>query len=87
MERRTLTLKTRPSPESQPKVDPAKTALSEQLGIRFVMRDHRYICQKLVVSYDLLIGTDENGDEAAPERAEISRTWIDVPLVPEAYCG
>ena len=70
-----LTLTKRPSPESQPKVDPAKAALSEKLGMRFVMRDHRYICQRLVVAY-----------EAACE-TERSRTWIDVPLVPEAYIG
>ncbi len=79
----TLTLRKRPSPESQPKVDPTKVALAEQLGIRFVMRDHRYICQKLVVSYEGL-PTDFTVKPAGNER---SRTWIDVPLVPEAYCG
>ncbi len=78
----TLTLRKRPRPESQPKVDPAKVALSEQLGVRFVMRDHRYICQKLVVSYEL-----PNDFTVVSQGNERSRTWIDVPLVPEAYCG
>ncbi len=73
----TLTLRKRPSPESQPKVDPTKVALAEQLGIRFVLRDHRHICQKLVVSYAFMCDAQR----------ELSRTWIDVPLVPEAYCG
>lgn len=82
-----LSLSKRPSPESQPKVDPLKVELSEKLGVRFVMRDHRYICQKLVVSYY------ESGGLVGPEgslfdtTAETSRTWIDVPLVPEAYVG
>ncbi len=82
MERRTLSLKPRPDPATQPKVDPAKTALADQLGIRFVMRDHRYICQKLVVTYEL--PTDF---EVVAKQAERSRTWVDVPLVPEAYVG
>lgn len=75
MERRTLTLK-RPDPATRPKVDPAKVALSDQLGMRFVDRGGRYIMQKLVVTY-----------WHAQELGEQSRTWVDVPLVPEAYCG
>jgi len=70
-----LTLKHRHDPATQPKVDPAKVALSEQLGVRFVLRDHRYLMQRLVVSYEFIC--DQNREQ--------SRTWIDVPLVPEAY--
>ena len=72
MERRTLTLK-RPDPATKPKVDPEKVALSLDLGVRFIDRGGRYIMQKLVVAY-------ESGG-----MAERSRTWVDVPLVPEAY--
>jgi hypothetical protein len=68
-----LTLKNRPDPATKPQVDPAKAALSEKLGMRFINRDHRYIFQRLIVSY-----TSDNA-------TELSRTWVDVPLVPEAY--
>lgn len=81
-----LTLKPKPDPSTQPKVDPAKVTLSEQLGVRFVMRDHRYICQKLVVSYgEKTLANDFTVAKTA--QMEISRTWVDVPLVPETYCG
>jgi hypothetical protein len=83
-----LTLKNRPDPSSAPKVDPAKVALSEQLGIRYVMRDYRYICQKLVVSYEAHIPNSLAIHELTNRvlnPPELSRTWIDVPLVPEAY--
>jgi hypothetical protein len=73
--RTTLTLSKRPDPATKPKVDPAKVSLSERLGFRFIERDHRYIAQKLVVSYS---------DERPHER---SQTWLDIPLVPEAYIG
>lgn len=77
MERKTLTLKkNRPDPATKPQVDPAKVSLSEQLGWRFINRDHRYILQRLVVTYEFIC--DANREQ--------SRTWIDVPLVPEAYC-
>lgn len=78
---RTLSLK-RPDPATRPKVDPAKVALSEQLGYRFVDRGGRYIMQRLLVTYEL--PTDF---EVVPKQSERSRTWVDVPLVPEAYCG
>ena len=71
MQRRTLTLKPRVDPATKPQVDPAKVAASEQLGIRFIDRGGRYLMQKLV-EYP-------SGD------GERSRTWMDVPLVPEAY--
>ena len=62
----------RPDPATKPKVDPAKVSMSEAFGWRFVERDKRYILQKLIVSFETP-GT------------EGSRTWIDIPLVPEAY--
>ena len=73
--RKTLSLHPKPSPASQPKVDPAKASLAEALGMRFICRDHRYIFQRLIVSYEY---------ESKQER---SRTWVDVPLVPEVYVG
>lgn len=74
--RPTLTLK-RPDPATKPKVDPSKVTLSESLGFRFVDRGGRYIMQRLVVSYEFVC--DANREQ--------SRTWIDVPLVPEVYVG
>jgi hypothetical protein len=74
VERRTITLK-RPDPATKPKVDPLKAALSEQLGMRFIDRGGRYIFQRLMVAY------------SSDGVAEVSRTWRDVPLVPEAYIG
>lgn len=82
MQRRTLSLIKRPDPSTQPKVSPEKVALSEQLGVRFIQRDYRYICQKLVVSYAQDLPIDFT---VTPSNPELSRTWIDVPLVPEAY--
>lgn len=80
--RPTLTLK-RPDPATKPKVDPAKVALADSLGVRFIDRGGRYIMQKLVVSYEGL-----PADFAVtPIGNERSRTWIDVPLVPEVYVG
>jgi hypothetical protein len=78
--RPTLTLKKRPDPSTKPKVDPAKVSLSESFGWRFIERDHRYILQKMVVSY-------LNPDNALILNRELSRTWVDVPLVPETYVG
>ncbi len=78
MERKTLRLKPRPDPATRPQVDPAKTSLSEKLGMRFICRDQRYIFQKLIVTY---------GNPAGEPTHEWSRTWVDVPLVPEAYVG
>ena len=70
-----LTLKPRVDPATKPKLDPAKAALSEMLRARYVDRGGRYIFQLMVVSY-----TTDN-------EAELSRTWVDVPLVPEVYLG
>jgi hypothetical protein len=70
-----LTLNPRVDPATRPKVDPEKTALSDRLGWRFVDRGGRYISQRLLVSY-----TNDGC-------AELSRTWVDVPLVPEVYVG
>jgi len=82
--RKLLSLSKRPDPATQPKVDPAKVALSQQLGMRFVMRDHRYLMQKLVVAYKG--GMCEQHESCSDYyHTEHSRTWIDVPLVPEAY--
>jgi hypothetical protein len=82
VERRTLSLKPRVDPATKPKLDPAKAALSEQLGIRFVDRGGRYIAQKLVVVYGFI----PNGDPLMPrEHGELSRSWFDIPLVPETY--
>jgi hypothetical protein len=75
-----LGLKKRPDPSTKPKVDPAKVSLSESFGWRFIERDHRYILQKMVVSY-------LNPDNALILNRELSRTWVDVPLVPETYVG
>lgn len=75
MERRTLSLKKRPDPATRPKVDPKKAAIADQLGMRFVDRSGRYIAQKLVVTYEFVCDAQR----------ELSRTWIDVPLVPETY--
>lgn len=83
MERKKLTLTKRPDPATQPRVDPAKVALSEALGIRFICRDHRYIMQRLIVTYETAFPIS-GGKGVTTER---SRTWIDVPLVPEVYCG
>lgn len=68
-----LTLKPRVDPNTKPKLDPAKISLSEQMRARYVDRGGRYIFQQLVVSFSI--------DSAH----EISRTWVDVPLVPEGY--
>jgi hypothetical protein len=68
-----LTLRPRVDPATKPKLDPAKVALTEELKARFIDRGGRYIFQLLVVTYS----TDNV--------VEISRTWLDVPLVPEAY--
>jgi hypothetical protein len=78
---RTLTLK-RPDPATKPKVDPAKVALADALGLRFIDRGGRYIAQKLVVTYEERLPTDLTMNLILQER---SRTWIDVPLVPETY--
>lgn len=75
MERRTLSLKKRVDPATRPQVDPAKVSMSEQLGMRFIDRGGRYIFQKLIVTYEF----------ACDAQRERSRTWVDVPLVPEAY--
>lgn len=83
--RKLLSLTKRPDPSTQPKVDPAKVALSEQLGVRFIQRDYRYICQKLVVAYEERFGRQSSISHSKVFLAELSRTWIDVPLVPEAY--
>lgn len=82
--RPTLSLHKRPDPSTRPKVDPAKVSLSENFGWRFIERDHRYILQKLIVTYGFI----PNGDPLEPrEHGELSRTWMDVPLVPETYVG
>lgn len=75
MQRRTLSLKPRVDPATKPKLDPAKALLSEQLGMRFIDRGGRYIMQKQMVSYA----------GSSTYRTTISITWVDVPLVPEAY--
>lgn len=80
MERRRLTLKPKVDPATKPKVDPTKVALSEKLGFRFVDRGGRYIMQKLYVTYWQLPPNQHQGTED-------SRTWVDVPLVPETYIG
>jgi hypothetical protein len=84
MSRPILGLKKRPDPSTRPKVDPAKVSLSESLGWRFIERDHRYILQKLYVTY---MKQDLCGDGIFENTAELSRTWVDVPLVPETYVG
>ncbi len=82
-----LTLTKRPDPATKPKCDPAKVSMSESFGWRFIERDHRYILQKLVVSYlEGYIGNDGHGNSISVN-VETSRTWVDVPLVPEAYHG
>lgn len=90
MNRPKLTLKPRVDPATRPKVDPAKVALSEQLGWRFVDKGGRYIMQKLVVSYEVAFDVVKDGaygNRVENRQEERSRTWVDVPLVPEAYCG
>lgn len=91
MERKTLSLK-RPDPQTRPKVDPAKVVLADQLGLRFIDRGGRYIAQKLVVTYETAEEARESHHMSANyyppgSMPEKSRTWIDVPLVPESYCG
>jgi hypothetical protein len=73
--RQKLTLKNRVDPATKPKVDPAKIDLSNYLKWRFIDRGGRYILQHLSVTYDGSLET------------EISRTWLDLPLVPETYIG
>lgn len=84
-----LTLKKRPDPSTKPKVDPTKVLVANSIGIRFIERDHRYICQKLVVSYntEASVYFDERCQLSRTYYAELSRTWVDVPLVPEVYVG
>ena len=84
MERRTLTLRPRVDPLTRPKVDPAKVSLSEALQMRYVDRGGRYIFQRLIVTYETVLELKEGAKSRTEER---SRTWIDVPLVPEAYIG
>jgi hypothetical protein len=79
-----LSLHKRPDPATRPKVDPAKVDLSEALQMRFIDRDGRYIMQKLVVTYETTFLVAE-GQTGKGRTTELSRTWIDVPLVPEAY--
>lgn len=79
MERRTLSIKKRVDPATRPKVDPEKVALSNALGMRFIDRGGRYLFQKLVVTYS------EDSQQGFGAQREISRTWMDIPLVPEAY--
>lgn len=52
--------------------------------MRFIDRDGRYIMQKLVVTYETTFLVAE-GQTGKGRTTELSRTWIDVPLVPEAY--
>lgn len=76
MERKTLTLR-RP--------DPAKIALSLQIGFRYVDRKGRYIAQvyvqKDLVHYHL------GDDRSKPPSCSLNycRSWVDIPLVPETY--
>lgn len=79
-----LTLKPRVDPNTKPKLDPAKVSLSEQMRARYVDRGGRYIMQQLIVSY----GERELTDDFTVVKTstfELSRTWVDVPLVPEGY--
>lgn len=63
MKRETLTLRKSP--------DPAKIALSLQVGFRFVERKgNRYILQGMVQ----IVNADHS-----------ETTWVDIPLVPEVY--
>lgn len=73
-----LTLKPKVDPATRPKVDPAKVDLSNYLQWRFVDRGGRYILQKCHVTYTTHVTIPNS---------EISRTWVDVPLVPETYIG
>lgn len=87
-----LTLKPRVDPATKPKLDPAKVSLSEELKARYVDRGGRYIFQLLVVTYATPVEMLEKFHMSAsyypPEAIpEISRTWVDVPLVPEVYVG
>jgi hypothetical protein len=84
-----LGLKKRPDPSTKPKVDPAKVSLSESFGWRFIERDHRYILQKLYVTYGGVVSdqTLSHHPWQSPPTTELSRTWVDVPLVPETYVG
>lgn len=88
--RPTLSLHKRPDPSTRPKVDPAKVSLSENFGWRFIERDHRYILQKLVVTYETVfdvVKEGEYGTAVNSHEVELSRSWFDVPLVPETYVG
>jgi hypothetical protein len=72
--KRTLTL--RPAPARMAQVhkpvppDPAKIALSQLIGLRYVSREGRYTQQVRI--------------EMAPGVSN-ELTWVDVPLVPEVY--
>jgi hypothetical protein len=70
-----LTLRPRVDPATKPKLDPAKVAMTEELKARYIDRGGRYIFQLLVVTFTTDAAT------------ELSRTWVDVPLVPETYIG
>jgi hypothetical protein len=67
---KTLTLKKAP--------DPAKIALSLQIGHRFIDRKGRYILQVHVFKTPVL-GVHYSQANSA------ERTWVDIPLVPETY--
>jgi hypothetical protein len=71
--RKKLTLRPPPAklqPWTPPPPDPVKIELSVLLGRRFISRKGRYILQERMVMFQ---GTTED------------YTWVDVPLVPEAY--
>lgn len=51
-------------------VNPAKLKRANELGLRFIDRDRRYILQAKTVIF-------------VNEQQE--NTWVDIPLVPETY--
>ncbi len=83
--RKMLSLHPKPSPASAPKVDPEKAAMAEALGLRFITRDYRHICQKLIITYETVFDIREG--KTVGRTQEVSRTWMDIPLVPEVYFG
>lgn len=72
---KTLTLRPGPS------IDPKKIALSQDLGFRFIDKRGRYILQMRTVIYPTAVSEVDR----MPMLGRPEHTWVDIPLVPEAY--
>jgi hypothetical protein len=88
VERKKLTLRPPPAKlqrHTPPPADPVKIGLSDTLGWRFISRKGRYILQARMVRYEQGYGPSPDGTHTIPTTVIADTTWVDVPLVPEAY--